>query len=351
MDRVIGCILLVWLVLGFGWITRARLERWIDRGLRFVSATSATPAPVAAAAAEPRTEVSLVVDELRHVVEEVRQGHVQERADARRVLTDCLQLVAFERAAFDALQREGERERREHEAEIRVARAAREIKERRGATTQRPPPAPEPIPNEPAEDRPSMSDEETRVFGAFPPFTTELEAEAGGAPRSPQATPRAALSVAVAPPASAPELPPNAAIVAAGLGRPKSSRAPHAPPVRMRAATLSGMPAALIAGDTLERTSWPGLGPGHGLGASSRPPTLDEPPAVAIPRFPATMTSMPAQAAPSSRASSTVATKEICKRCNRRGAVQESGQGIIPCPDCTGTGLVDTASRALCEAS
>lgn len=46
-------------------------------------------------------------------------------------------------------------------------------------------------------------------------FWTEAEtanvraaAEAGGAHRSPQATPRAALLVAVAPPASAPALPP-----------------------------------------------------------------------------------------------------------------------------------------------
>jgi hypothetical protein len=71
------------------------------------------------------------------------------------------------------------------------------------------------------------------------------EAEAGGAPRPPQATPRAALLVAVAPPASAPPFPsPEAGILAAGLGRPKSARVAPRPPTGVSTApTLVSMQA------------------------------------------------------------------------------------------------------------
>ena len=125
-------------------------------------------------------------------------------------------------------------------------------------------------------------------------------AEAGGATRHPSATPRAALSVAVAPPASAPpSTSPEPAILAAGLGRPKSARvALHAPPIRLRSETLAGMPAPLLApptSDTSERASWPSL-KGSGVGLSTHAPAGPAP-VVAVPHFPPTLVSMKAQSA------------------------------------------------------
>jgi hypothetical protein len=121
---------------------------------------------------------------------------------------------------------------------------------------------------------------------------------------APQATPRAFLSMDVAPRAAAAVAPPlsRAAQLAAGLERPKSTRpAPHAPPVRVRTETLAGMasplPLAPPEGDPSEqRTSWPSLKQ-HGGAASTRPPA-GVAPVVAAPRFAPTLLSMQAQPAP-----------------------------------------------------
>jgi hypothetical protein len=152
-------------------------------------------------------------------------------------------------------------------------------------------------------------EELTNVWTGPKPARARREAEAGGATHHPSATPRAALSVAVAPPASAPpSTSPEPAILAAGLGRPRSARlAPHAPPSRVRTETLAGMPAPLLdpaAGDTSERTSWPSL-KGGGVGLSTHTPTSSGP-LVAAPRFPPTLVSMRAQdAAPEAIADET----------------------------------------------
>ena len=145
---------------------------------------------------------------------------------------------------------------------------------------------------------PEREEELTNVWTAPACAHGRPGAEAGGATRHPSATPRAALSVAVAPPASAPpSTSPEPAILAAGLGRPKSARvALHAPPIRGRSETLAGMPAPLrapAAGDTSERTSWPSL-KGGGVGLSTHAPAGTAPP-VAVPRFPPTLVSMKAQ--------------------------------------------------------
>jgi hypothetical protein len=144
---------------------------------------------------------------------------------------------------------------------------------------------------------PEREEELTSVWTASASTHLRREAEAGGATHHPSATPRAALSVAVAPPASAPpSTSPEPAILAAGLGRPKSARAaPHAPPIRVRSETLAGMPAPAAA-DTSERTSWPSL-KGGGVGLSTHAPA-SAPPVVAAPRFPPTLVSMKAQRAP-----------------------------------------------------
>lgn len=87
-------------------------------------------------------------------------------------------------------------------------------------------------------------EEPTRLWTGADAARVRTEAEAGGAPRSPQATPRAALLVAVAPPASAPPFPsPEAGILAAGLGRPKSARDAPRPPTVSAAPTLVSMQA------------------------------------------------------------------------------------------------------------
>jgi hypothetical protein len=147
---------------------------------------------------------------------------------------------------------------------------------------------------------PEREEELTHVWTAPAGGHGRPGAEAGGATRRPSATPRAALSVAVAPPASAPpSTSPEPAILAAGLGRPKSARpAPHAPPIRVRSETLAGMPAPLLAadvGDTSERTSWPSL-KGGGVGISTHAPAGPAP-VVAVPRFPSTLVSTKAQSA------------------------------------------------------
>ena len=140
-------------------------------------------------------------------------------------------------------------------------------------------------------------EELTSVWTAPATAYVRREAAAGGATHHPRATPSAALSVAFAPPASAPPSSPEPGILAAGLGRPKSARlAPHAPPVRERTETLAGMPAPLLApaeGDTSERTSWPSL-KGGGVGLSTHAPAGSAP-LVAVPRFPPTLVSMKAQ--------------------------------------------------------
>ena len=149
---------------------------------------------------------------------------------------------------------------------------------------------------------PERDEELTNVWTGPKPARARREAEAGGATHHPSATPRAALPVAVAPPASAPpSTSPEPAILAAGLGRPKSARlAPHAPPTRVRTETLAGMPAPLLdpaAGDTSERTSWPSLN-GGGVGLSTHAPASSAR-VVAAPRFPPTLVSMKAQGAAS----------------------------------------------------
>jgi hypothetical protein len=143
-------------------------------------------------------------------------------------------------------------------------------------------------------------EELTHVWTAPEAPRGRREAAAGGATHHPSATPRAALSVAVAPPASAPpSTSPEPALLAAGLTRPKSARlAPHAPQSRLRTETLAGMPAPepeAVAGDTSERASWPSL-KGGGVGLSTHAPAGSAP-AVAVPRFPATLVSMKAQGA------------------------------------------------------
>ena len=195
-------------------------------------------------------------------------------------------------------------------------------------------------------------EELTSVWTAAETARVRSEAAAGGAACHPNAAARAALLVDVAPPASAPpSTSPEPAILAAGLGRPKSARpAPHAPPVRVRTETLAGMPSPLTldAEETSERTSWAGLKQGGGIGLSTHPPAGSAP-SVAIPRFAPTMASMPAQsAAPaSSRAVPLVSTKEVCKRCERSGVIRDQGGAIVPCPRCNGYGLVDTSPQPL----
>lgn len=196
-------------------------------------------------------------------------------------------------------------------------------------------------------------EELTTVWTTAEAARVRREAAAGGAARHPSATPRAALSVDVAPPASAPpSTSPEPAIRAAGLERPRSARpAPHAPPVRVRTETLAGMPSPLLApatGETSERTSWPGLKQDGGVGLSTRTPAGSAP-GIAVPRFAPTMASMPAQsAAPaSSRAVPSVPTKEVCKRCERSGVIRDLGGAIVPCPRCNGYGLVDTSARPI----
>jgi hypothetical protein len=209
-------------------------------------------------------------------------------------------------------------------APARVAKAAREIKDRRAAQREALAKLPRGEVEGPAaigseedgeaERLTSKLPEEPGAVAAFTETEEELTnvwtapagahgrpgAEAGGATRHPSATPRAALSVAVAPPASAPpSTSPEPAILAAGLGRPKSARvALHAPPIRVRSETLAGMPAPLLAadvGDASDRTSWPSL-KGGGVGISTHAPAGPAP-VVAVPRFPPTLVSMKAQSA------------------------------------------------------
>ena len=207
----------------------------------------------------------------------------------------------------------------------RVAKAAQEIKDRRAA--QREARAklergevegPAALGGEEGEEAERLTSQPPEKPGAFAAFTEAEEeeltniwtapetfderrgVEAGGTTRHPSVTSRAALSVAVAPPASAPpSTSPEPAILAAGLGRPKSARpAPHAPPIRVRSETLAGMPVPLLAadvGDTSERTSWPSL-KGGGVGISTHAPAGSAP-VVAVPRFPPTLASMKAQSA------------------------------------------------------
>jgi hypothetical protein len=91
----------------------------------------------------------------------------------------------------------------------------------------------------------ALEEEPTKVWTGADAAHVRTEAAAGGAPRPPQATPRAALLVTVAPPASAPPFPPSeAGILAAGLGRPKSVRSAPRPPAGVDAApTLLSMQA------------------------------------------------------------------------------------------------------------
>ena len=204
----------------------------------------------------------------------------------------------------------------------RVAKAAQEIKDRRAAQREAlaklergEVEGPATIEDEEAERLTSKLPEEpgagsadaereeeelTNVWTAPAGAHGRPGAEAGGATRHPSATPRAALSVAVAPPASAPpSTSPEPAILAAGLGRPKSARvALHTPPIRVRSETLAGMPVPLLVpptSDTSERTSWPSL-KGGGVGLSTHAPASIAPP-VAVPRFPPTLVSMKAQGA------------------------------------------------------
>ena len=128
-----------------------------------------------------------------------------------------------------------------------------------------------------------------------------LEAEAGGATRPPQATPRAVRPVVVAPPASAPPLPPaEAAIKAAGLGRRPQSGPGATPPASLRRTeTLVGMPAVRPQapfGDDSERTSRATLKQGGGVGHSASTPE-DSAPRGAVPYVSKTLLSMPAQGA------------------------------------------------------
>ena len=130
-----------------------------------------------------------------------------------------------------------------------------------------------------------------------------VEAAARGANPSSQATPRAFLSMDVAPRAAASPPPlSRAAQLAAGLARPTSTRsAPHAPPVRVRTETLAGMssplPRAPSEGDaSYQRPSSPSLNP-HDSAASTRPPAGPAP-IVAVARFPPTLLSMQAHSAP-----------------------------------------------------
>ncbi len=72
-----------------------------------------------------------------------------------------------------------------------------------------------------AVDEEAGSEEKTRVWSKSALAAALTETEAGGAHRSPQATPRASLAVAVAPPTSASSLPPSEAarVRPAGAGR------------------------------------------------------------------------------------------------------------------------------------
>jgi hypothetical protein len=91
----------------------------------------------------------------------------------------------------------------------------------------------------------ALEEEPTKVWIGADAAHVRTEAAAGGAPRPPQATPRAALLVTVAPPASAPPFPPSeAGILAAGLRRPKSVRSAPRSSVSLYAApTLLSMQA------------------------------------------------------------------------------------------------------------
>ncbi|MEO5730787.1 MAG: hypothetical protein ABI134_35225 [Byssovorax sp.] len=295
--------------------------------------------------------IGTLEDKMGAVIMEYAQLVYKERATtARRSLELKEEWSAFAAERQRARLAEEARGRGDSAADAAPARALEVV-----------PDAPSPAPESaPSEERHTIElnaeEEETRVWTAHSASHVQTGAEAGGAPRPPQATPRAALSVAVAPPASAPVLAPAAAIAAAGLGRPRSARPPHAPPVLTRTATLAGMPAVatpsarLLEDDLEERTSWPVLKQASGVGVSSRPPVSAEPPALA-PRIPATLTSMPAQGAPSSRAPAVVTTKAVCGRCDGSGTVHDPGQGVLPCPACKGSRFVDTETRALSEAS
>ena len=208
------------------------------------------------------------------------------------------------------VEREREENRYRDKGAVRVAEAAdaikrRRVKQRELAASE----VPATIGNDAAEEE---DDDKTNVWTSHDAARMRVEAEAGGATRRPSATPREALSVAVAPPASAPPpTSPESSILAAGLGRPRSARpAPHAPPVRVRTETLAGMPSPLLApeaSDASERTSRPGLKSGGGVGMSTRPPPGPAP-AIAIPRFAPTLASMQAQSAPPASASRSVST-------------------------------------------
>ena len=144
-------------------------------------------------------------------------------------------------------------------------------------------------------------DNEKTTLWSSSALTTALEAEAGGATRPPQATPRAVRPVVVAPPASAPPLPPaEAAIKAAGLGRRPQSGPVATPPASLRRTeTLVGMPAVRPQapfGDASERTSRATLKQVGGVGHSASTPEGSAPRGAA-PYVSKTLLSMPAQGA------------------------------------------------------
>ena len=154
-------------------------------------------------------------------------------------------------------------------------------------------------------------DNEQTTLWSSSALTTALEAGAGGATRPPQATPRAVRPVVVAPPASAPPLPSaEAAIKAAGLGR-RPQSGPVAPPPAplQRTDTLLGMHAVRPhepVGDASERTPWPSLKQGGGVGHST-PTPVGSAPRGAVPHVAKTLLSMPAQG-PAAASSPSVST-------------------------------------------
>jgi hypothetical protein len=164
---------------------------------------------------------------------------------------------------------------------------------------------------------------------------------------------------AVAPPASAAHLASAPALIAAGIGpRPPAStlvstRRP--PPVTVadppsaaraapsRRATVMGLQPHDEAVSPHDRVSWEALKQPRGLGGSTQPPKVEA-------RFPGTMLSMPAIAAPgsspperpsrTSRPIAPVETKSICRECDG-GFVAVGHGGIGKCHDCDGSGFID----------
>ena len=194
----------------------------------------------------------------------------------------------------------------------------------------------------------------------------ETSPQPGVAPLSRQRpSPRASTPTAyqaVSPPASAPVLSSTPAHVAAGIGpRPPAStlvstRRP--PPVTVAEpasfASVAGSAPARGATETRlqphdeaapapDRVSWEALKQPRGIGGSAAP-------AKAAARFPQTLLSMPATAAPgtprsslptrSSRPIAPIETRSICRECDG-GFIAVGNGGIGKCHDCDGVGLID----------